>query len=291
MPQAKVAVIGGTGLYDIEGLTDIEEVDVDTPFGKPSDTITIGRLEGVGVAFLPRHGKGHRILPTEIPSRANIYALKSLGVEHIIATNSVGSFKEEIRPGHLLIPDQLIDRTRQRANTFFGSGIVAHIQFAQPFCPTLSKILYQSAREAGASVHPRGTYLVMEGPAFSTRAESRLHKSWGADVIGMTALPEARLAREAEICYAIIACSTDYDSWHETEAAVSVEIILSTLRANIDMSKKIIKLAVGRMPQKRDCDCATALKNAIVTPAQAMPRQQRKKLGLLIDKYLSKGEG
>ena len=291
MPQAKVAVIGGTGLYDIEGMTDIEEVDIDTPFGKPSDSIVVGRLEGVGVAFLPRHGKGHRILPTEIPSRANIYALKSLGVEHIIAINSVGSFKEEIRLGHLVIPDQLIDRTRQRANTFFGSGIVAHIQFAQPFCPTLSKILYQAAREAGASVHPRGTYIVMEGPAFSTRAESRLHKSWGADVIGMTALPEARLAREAEICYAIIACSTDYDSWHETEAPVSVEIILSTLRANIDMSKKIIRLAVGRIPQKRDCDCARALKNAIVTPAQAMPRQQRKKLGLLIDKYLSKGGG
>jgi 5'-methylthioadenosine phosphorylase len=203
MPIAKVGVIGGTGLYDIEGLTDVAEVDVDTPFGKPSDSIVTGKLSGVGVAFLPRHGRGHRIMPTEVPSRANIYALKSLGVEHIIAINSVGSFKEEVKPGHLLIPDQLIDRTRQRVNTFFGGGIVAHIQFAEPFCASLSQTLYECAREAGAAVHQGGTYVVMEGPAFSTRAESILHRSWGAAVIGMTALPEAKLAREAEICYSI----------------------------------------------------------------------------------------
>ncbi len=286
MPQAKIGVIGGTGLYDVEGLTDITEVNMDTPFGKPSDSIVVGRLEGVGVAFLPRHGRGHRILPTELPSRANIYALKSLGVEHIIAINSVGSFKEEVKPGDLLIPDQLIDRTQGRVSTFFGEGIVAHIQFAEPFCPVLSKVLYQSAREAGASVHPKGTYVVMEGPAFSTRAESRLHRSWGADVIGMTALPEAKLAREAEICYAIIACATDYDSWHETKETVSIDAILNILRQNVEMSKKIIKLAVSRIPRQRTCECATALKTAIVTAPKAIPAEQKKKLDRLIGKYI-----
>ena len=290
MPQAKIGVIGGTGLYDIDGLTDVEEVSLDTPFGKPSDSIVVGKLSGVGVAFLPRHGRGHRIMPSEIPSRANIYALKRLGVEHIIAINSAGSFKEEIKPGDLVIPDQLIDRTKNRVNTFFGEGIVAHIQFAQPFCPALSQVLYQAAREAGARVHPRGTYIVMEGPAFSTKAESYLHRSWWADVIGMTALPEAKLAREAEICYAIIACASDYDVWHEREAPVSVEIILNTMRQNIEMSKKIIKLALGRIPESRDCGCDTALKGAIVTVPEAMPPEQKKKLGLLIDKYLTKGE-
>ena len=191
MPQAKIGVIGGTGLYDIEGMTDIEEVDINTPFGKPSGAITIGKLGGVGIAFLPRHGKGHRISPTEIPVRANIYALKSLGVEHIIAINAVGSFRSEIKPGDLLIPDQLIDRTRNRVSSFFGEGIVAHIPFGNPCCPVLSQVLFEAARETGASVHYRGTFVVMEGPAFSTRAESRLHRSWGADIIGMTALPEA----------------------------------------------------------------------------------------------------
>ncbi len=287
MPEAKIGVIGGTGLYDIEGLTDITEVNIDTPFGKPSDTITIGTLEGQRVAFLPRHGRGHTISPTEIPQRANIYALKSLGVEHIIAINSVGSFKLEVKPGDLLIPDQLIDRTRQRINTFFGDGIVAHIQFAEPFCQPLRKILCQSAKEIGARVHPRGTYVVMEGPAFSTQAESRLHRSWGADVIGMTALPEAKLAREAEICYAIIACSTDYDSWHETEEPVSVDAILSTMRHNIETAKKLIKLAVSSIPEERDCGCATALMGAIVTTPELVPPEQKKKLDLLIGKYIS----
>jgi len=286
MPIAKVGVIGGTGLYDIEGLTDVAEVDVETPFGKPSDSIVTGKLSGVGVAFLPRHGRGHTIMPKEVPYRANIWALKSLGVEHIIAINSVGSFKEEVKPGHLLIPDQLIDRTRQRVNTFFGGGIVAHIQFAEPFCARLSQTLYECAREAGAGVHQGGTYVVMEGPAFSTRAESILHRSWGAAVIGMTALPEAKLAREAEICYSIIACATDYDAWHETEAAVSVDMILSTLKANIGLSKEIIKLAVTRMPETRSCACATALENAIVTPLKLVAPERKKKLGLLIDKYI-----
>jgi len=290
MPQAKIGVIGGTGLENIEGLTDIKEVNIDTPFGKPSDTITIGKLEGVGIAFLPRHGKGHRILPTEIPARANIYALKWLGVEHIIAVNAVGSFKEAIKPGDLLIPDQLIDRTRSRVNTLFGEGIVAHIPFADPFCPVLSQIVYQAAQETGATVHRGGTYVVMEGPAFSTRAESFLYRSWGADVIGMTALPEAKLAREAEICYASIACVSDYDCWREAHESVTVEIIVDILRKNADTAKKIIRLAVGRIPERRDCPCASALKAAIITAPEMIPAEQKEKLNLLIGKYLTKGD-
>jgi len=287
MPQAKIGVIGGSGLYDIEGMTGIEEVDIKTPFGKPSDTIVVGRLEGVGVAFLPRHGRGHRIPPTDVPMRANIYALKSLGVEHIIAVNAVGSFKEEVKPGDLLIPDQLIDRTRGRVNTFFQESIVAHIQFADPFCPVLSEIVYQAAEEVGAPVHRGGTYVAMEGPAFSTRAESRLYRSWGADVIGMTALPEAKLAREAEICYAIIAGVTDYDSWQEKSEPLLIEVLIRTLQQNVDAIKKIIKLAVNRIPEKRACACATALETAIVTPSQLIPDEQKKKLNLLIGKYLT----
>jgi 5'-methylthioadenosine phosphorylase len=286
MPQAKIGVIGGTGLYDIEGMRDIQEVNITTPFGKPSDTIVIGKLGGVGIAFLPRHGQGHRILPSELPSRANIYALKSLGVEQIIAICSAGSFKEEIKPGDLLIPDQLIDRTRGRVSTFFGEGIVAHIPFAEPFCPKLSQILYQAAKEVGATVHPRGTFVIMEGPAFSTRAESRLYRSWGADIIGMTALPEAKLAREAEICYAVVGCVTDYDSWHERHEPVTVEVILNILRRNADTARKIIKLAVGRIPGSRNCECATALKTAIVTAPELIPPAQKKKLDLLIGKYI-----
>ena len=290
MPKAKIGVIGGTGLYDIEGMTDVEEVNINTPFGKPSDAITIGNLEGVGVAFLPRHGKGHRILPTEIPARANIYALKWLGVEYIIAVNAVGSFKEAIKPGDLLIPDQLIDRTRSRVNTLFGEGIVAHIPFADPFCPVLSPIVYHAAQETGATVHRGGTYVVMEGPAFSTRAESFLYRSWGADVIGMTALPEAKLAREAEICYASIACVSDYDCWHEAHESVTVGIIVNILRKNADNAKKIIRLVVGRIPERRDCPCATALKTAIITAPEMIPAEQKEKLNLLIGKYLTKGD-
>ncbi|MFC2003018.1 S-methyl-5'-thioadenosine phosphorylase [Chloroflexota bacterium] len=291
MPQAKIGVIGGSGLYDIEGLTDIEEVNLNTPFGQPSDTITVGRLEGVGIAFLPRHGKGHRISPTEVPARANIYALKSLGVEHLISVNAVGSFKSEVKPGDLVIIDQTIDRTRNRVNTFFEDGIVAHVQFADPFCPVLSQILYQAAVETKATVHQGGTCVVMEGPAFSTRAESRLYRSWGADVIGMTTLPEAKLAREAELCYAIIAGVTDYDSWHEESEPLLIEVLISILRQNIDTIKKIIKLAVNRMPEKRDCPCATALETAIVTPAELIPAEQKEKLNLLIGKYLTETMG
>ena len=289
MPQAKIGFIGGSGVYDIEGLTDIEEVNADTPFGKPSDTIVTGKLGGVGVAFLPRHGRGHRITPTEVPYRANIYALKSLGVEQIIAISSVGSFREEIKPGDLLIPDQIIDRTSLRANTFFGGGVVVHVPFAEPFCPALRQTSYQAAREAGATVHHSGTYIAMEGPAFSTKAESHLYRSWGAHVIGMTALPEAKLAREAEICYAIVACVTDYDCWHEAHESVTAEMIIKTLHQNAALSKKIIQLAVSKIPQKQDCECASALKTAIVTAPELILTAQREKLDLLLGKYMGKG--
>ena len=289
MPQAKIAVIGGSGLYDIEGLENIEEVDINTPFGKPSDKIVVGKLEGTGIAFLPRHGRGHRILPTEVPYRANIYALKSIGVERIIGINSVGSLKEEYKPNDLLIPDQLIDRTSGRTSTFFGEGIVAHIPFGEPFCSLLSQLVYQAAKDAGATVHQGGTCVVMEGPAFSTKAESFLYRSWGADVIGMTALPEAKLAREAEICYAVIACITDYDCWRRDHDAVTAEMIIGRLRQNIDTAKRIIKLAVQKVPPKRDCDCATALSTALITAPDVMPEAQKKKLDLLIGKYLRKG--
>ncbi len=283
--KAKIGVIGGSGLYEIEGLTGIEEVKPETPFGEPSDAITIGSLEGIRVAFLPRHGKGHRIGPTQLPARANIYALKSLGVEHIISVNSAGSFREEIRPSDLVIPDQIIDRTKSRVNSFFDHGLVAHVSLAQPFCPVLSQILYQAAREAGASVHEGGTYLVMEGPAFSTRAESHLYRSWGASIIGMTPLPEAKLAREAEMCYASIACVTDYDSWHERHEPVTVEMILKVMLKNIGLSKQIIREAVTHIPERRECECATALEAAIVTARDRIPPQVKKELALLIGKY------
>ncbi len=286
MPQARIGVIGGTGLYQIEGMTDIEELNLDTPFGKPSDSIVFGNLNGVGIAFLPRHGRGHRIIPSEIPARANIYALKTLGVEHIIGINACGSFKEEVKPGHLLIPDQVIDRTQRRISTFFGDGIVAHVSMADPFCPILSEVVLNCAREAGATVHNKGTYISMEGPAFSTRAESLLYKSWGADVIGMTIFPEAKLARESEICYASVCCVTDYDCWKDEN--VSVEIIIGFLKQNVAMAKNIIKLAVNKVPLQRGCECASALKTAIVTAPAVMTLSQKKKFDLLIGKYIEK---
>jgi 5'-methylthioadenosine phosphorylase len=283
---ARIGVIGGTGLYKIEGITEVKEVRPETPFGKPSDYIVVGKMGGVGVAFLARHGRNHTISPTNVPSRANIYALKALGVEFIISSNSCGSFKEELKPGDLLVPDQIIDRTRQRQSTFFDGVIVAHVQFAEPFCPVLSDIVYKAAKEAGGTVHKGGTFIAMEGPAFSTRAESRLYKAWGADVIGMTVLPEAKLAREAEICYASIACITDYDSWHETKEAVSVEKILTTMHNNIDLAKKTIKLAAGRVPPKRSCECVTALGPAIVTDLAKASAEEKKRLDIIIEKYI-----
>ncbi len=286
MPQAKIAVIGGTGLYNIEGMTNIGETHIDTPYGHPSDAITVGKLDGEWIAFLPRHGKGHSLLPSEIPQRANIYSLKSIGVQQIIAVNSCGSFKENIKPGDLLIPDQVIDRTRGRVSTFFGNGIVAHIPFSEPFCPDLSKVLYESCKQAGATVHKGGTFIAMEGPAFSTRAESNLYRSWGADIIGMTVLPEAKLAREAEICYASIALVTDYDCWMEREAPVTADVILACMASNIEMAKKSIKLAVKKIPKERKCECGIALSTAILTAKDKIPNELKRKMYFIIDKYL-----
>lgn len=286
MPEAKIGVIGGSGLYQIEGMTDIEEVRVRTPFGEPSDAIIIGDLEGTRVAFLPRHGRGHPISPTELPSRANIYALKSLGVEWIISVSAVGSLKESIHPLDLVIPDQIIDRTKSRVNSFFEGGLVVHVSFAEPFCPVLSEILCQAALDVGARVHPEGTYIVMEGPLFSTKAESNLYRSWGASIIGMTALPEAKLAREAEICYATLACVTDYDTWHETEESVVIEEVIANLERSADTAKRIIRVAAARIPQRRECGCAQALKNAILTAPEKIPGKMKRDLAILIGKYI-----
>jgi len=290
MPEAKVGVIGGSGLYNMEGLTKVEKVKISTPFGEPSDAIMLGNLEGVRVAFLPRHGEGHRISPSELPAKANIYALKSLGVERIISINAVGSLKEEIEPLDVVIPDQLIDCTKGRASTFFTGGIVGHISFSEPFCPVLSQISFEASTEVGVKVHKGGTYLVIEGPQLSTKAESQLYCSWGADVIGMTALPEAKLAREAEICYVALALVTDYDCWHPTYESVTTEMILTNLRKGVETVQRILKLLLPSIPQKRDCACASALKYAIVTGTKYIPKEKRKELELLIGKYLDRGE-
>lgn len=290
MPRATIGVIGGSGLYRMEGMTDVEEVALQTPFGDPSDVITVGRVEGVSMAFLPRHGRGHRISPTEIPVRANIWALKSLGVEWVISVSAVGSLREHIAPRDLVIPDQLFDRTRSRVNSFFEGGIVVHCTFAQPFCSTLSKLLLDSARELGdVTVHEGGTYVCMEGPLFSTRAESQTYRSWGMDIIGMTALPEAKLAREAELCYATIACATDYDSWHETEESVTVEMVVSNLSANVANAQRILRAVAKKIPADRSantCECPSALATAILTDRSVIPPEAREKYSLLIGKYL-----
>jgi len=286
MSEANIGVIGGSGLYEMEGLAEIEEVRVETPFGEPSEAITIGTLEGVRVAFLPRHGKGHRIMPTELPVRANIYALKSLGVERIISVSACGSMKEEIAPLDIVIPDQLFDRTRARPTTFFGGGLVIHISFDEPFCPELSGLLYEAAKEVGARVHKGGTYICIEGPQFSTKGESRIYRQWGVDVIGMTAIPEAKLAREAEICYATLAMVADYDVWHEVEEPVTVEMVVRNMLQNVVMAKRVIRAALPKIPAQRDCLCATALRDAIITQRERIPAEVREKLALLVGKYL-----
>jgi 5'-methylthioadenosine phosphorylase len=286
--EARVAVIGGSGLYQMDSLTDVQEVRPQTPFGDPSDAIVVGRLEGVPVAFLPRHGRGHRLSPSELPVRANIYALKALGVERVISVSAVGSLREEIRPLDLVVPDQIIDRTRGRSSTFFQGGIVAHVSFADPFCPVLSRLVADTANQVGATVHRGGTYVVMEGPAFSTRAESHLYRSWGASVIGMTALPEAKLAREAELCYTVLACATDYDVWNHGAGDVSVEGVVANLQKNVATSREILRRVLPRLPQGRDCPCATALRDAIITAPDRIPKEAQERLGPLIQKYLSK---
>ena len=281
-----MAFIGGSGLYDIEGLADRRDVDVPTPFGAPSDTIALGTLGNTPVAFLPRHGRGHRLSPTEIPARANIYALKALGVERIVSLSAVGSLQEEIRPLDVLIPYQLIDRTKTRPSTFFGEGIVAHVGFADPFCPQMVSLVASAATDSGATTHMGGTYVVMEGPQFSTRAESALYRTWGASVIGMTALPEAKLAREAEICYATIALVTDYDCWPDGEESVSVELVVANLGRNTETSRSIILELVGRIPPKRTCPCGSALENAIITRPDQIPPEAAARLSIIVNRYL-----
>jgi 5'-methylthioadenosine phosphorylase len=287
MAQAKIGVIGGSGIYEMEGLTGIEEVRVKTPFGDPSDSIVIGTLEGQRVAFLPRHGRGHRIMPSELPARANIYALKTLGVEHIISISACGSLKQEMAPLDIVVPDQLFDRTKGRPSTFFGNGLVAHISFADPFCPCLSEVLYEAAKASGAHVHRGGTLVVMEGPAFSTKAESRIYRQWGADLIGMTALPEAKLAREAEMCYSTIAHVTDFDVWHPSHGSVTVEMIVKNLLKNAEVSKRIVRKAVQAIASERTCTCSSALKDAIITARDRIPEQIKRDLAPLIGKYIS----
>jgi 5'-methylthioadenosine phosphorylase len=290
MPQAKIGVIGGSGLYRMEGMTEVEEVEVETPFGKPSDRITVGNVEGVAMAFLPRHGRGHRISPSDLPARANIWALKSLGVEWIVSVSAVGSLREHIAPRDLLIPDQLFDRTKSRVNSFFERGLVVHCTFAEPFCPTLSTLLVEAAGELGdVKVHSGGTFVCMEGPLFSTKAESRAYRSWGMDIIGMTALPEAKLAREAEICYATIACVTDYDCWHESEESVTVEMVINNLSVNVANAQRILRAVAQKIPADRSanaCECPSALSTAILTDRTSIPADVKGKYDLLIGKYL-----
>jgi 5'-methylthioadenosine phosphorylase len=287
MSQPTIGVIGGSGLYEIEGLTDVREVRLDTPFGEPSDVFITGTLEGVKMVFLPRHGRGHRLLPSEVPFRANIYGMKKLGVERIISVSAVGSMKEEIVPGHIVIPNQFFDRTAgQRSVTFFGQGVVGHVQFADPVCADLSQVLFDAAREIGATVHKGGTYICIEGPNFSTRAESKIYRGWGADVIGMTNISEARLAREAEICYGTIALATDYDCWHEEHDDVSVEAVIAIIQKNVATARQIIKAAVGKLGGTRACSCAEALKHAIMTHKELIPAATREKLDVIMGKYL-----
>ncbi len=284
--QAEIAIIGGSGLYEMEDFTKEAEIEVPTPFGMPSDRIVIGTLKGKRMAFLPRHGKGHRILPHEINYQANIFALKKIGVKWIISVSAVGSMKEEIKPGDFVIPTQFIDMTKRRKSTFFGDGIAAHVSFADPVCPVLSKLISDTAKELSYTVHHGGTYICIEGPQFSTRAESELYRSWNVDVIGMTNAPEAKLAREAEICYATIAMATDYDCWHEAEEDVSVEAVIKTLMENVSKAKRLISNLVEKIPEERACPCKDALKDAIMTPKDKIPLETLRKLEPIIGKYL-----
>lgn len=283
--MSKIGVIGGSGLYNMEGVKNVKHVKIETPFGEPSGEFITGMLEGIEVVFLPRHSRGHKLLPSEVNYRANIYGMKKLGVERIISISAVGSLKKEIKPLDIVIVDQFVDRTNQaRAMTFFGDGIAAHIAFAEPVCPELSKILAAAGKASGASIHEKGTYINMEGPAFSTKAESNLYRSWGMDVIGMTNMPEAKLAREAEICYATLACVTDYDCWHMDHGiqSVSVDLIVQNLLKNVEMSKKILKLAITKIPHSRNCLCKTALRDAVMTAPDKISPEVRKRLDVII---------
>ncbi|MBI3802224.1 MAG: S-methyl-5'-thioadenosine phosphorylase [Nitrospirae bacterium] len=286
LSQARIGIIGGSGLYQMEALKEVRELSLSTPFGKPSGKFILGTLEGTPVAFLARHGQGHVLLPSEINYRANIFAMKTLGVERILSVSAVGSMKEKIVPGHIAIPSQFCDLTKGRKSTFFGGGIVAHVSLADPVCPELGGIVEEAAAAVGATTHRGGTYLCMEGPQFSTRAESQIYRGWGIDVIGMTNATEAKLAREAEICYITIALATDYDCWHVSEEPVTVEMVIKTLLENVALSKKIIQAAVGRIGEERRCPCAEAMKHAIITPMSAVPKKTRADLKPIIGKYV-----
>jgi len=283
--KAEIGIIGGSGLYSMPGFDAQEELDLDTPFGAPSERYVVGQLAGRSVAFLARHGRGHRLSPSELNFRANIYGMKLLGVERIISLSAVGSLQEEHRPLDFVIPDQFFDRTRGRISTFFGDGLVAHISFADPVCPQVAEVVTNACRSAGVRVKPGGTYLCMEGPAFSTKAESNVYRSWGMDVIGMTNLQEAKLAREAEICYATVAMVTDYDCWHQDHDAVTVAQIIGNLKKNAENACRVVAAAVAATPSKRTCQCGSALENAIITDRKLVPEKTRQKLGILIAKY------
>jgi 5'-methylthioadenosine phosphorylase len=286
LAKAEIGIIGGSGLYGMPGLTMVHEVRVETPFGEPSEVFVLGVLEGREVAFLARHGKGHRILPSELNFRANIYAMKKLGVTSILSVSAVGSLKEEHKPTDFVIPDQFIDRTFARVGTFFGEGIVAHVGFGDPVCATVAKTFELACAEVGVVGKRGGTYVCMEGPQFSTRAESNLYRSWGADVIGMTNLQEAKLAREAEICYATMAMVTDYDCWREGHDDVTIEQVIAVLHQNADNAAKVVMAAVAAMPKERDCACGSALQYAVLTDRAAIPAAAKERLGLLLGKYL-----
>ena len=285
MSEVKLAVIGGSGVYDMEALTEVEERHIPTPFGDPSDIIVIGTLSGTRIAFLPRHGRGHRLTPSEVPYRANIWALKSLGVERIISISACGSMKEKYAPRHIVIPDQIYDNTKKREYSFFGDGLVAHIGIAEPFCPHLRQVLHEAVNKAGGTVHMGGTFIVIEGPRFSTRGESKVYRSWGMDIIGMTAVPEAQLAREAEICYATMAHVTDYDVWHEEEEAVNVEMLIANLMANATLSKQTIAELAPLLTDERPCDCGDALSTAFITQRDLIPKAKLEQLGPVVDRY------
>ncbi|MCS6885055.1 MAG: S-methyl-5'-thioadenosine phosphorylase [Acidobacteriota bacterium] len=289
MSQASIGVIGGSGLYHMDGLIDIEEVALDTPFGRPSDNFIIGTLEGVRVAFLARHGRGHKLMPSELPFRANIYGMKMLGVERIISASAVGSLKEELKPLDIVIPDQFFDRTRGRISTFFGNGIVAHITFADPVCKDLCDIVEEAAKVLeDITVHRGGTYLCMEGPAFSTKAESHVYRQWGMSIIGMTNLQEAKLAREAEICYCTIALVTDYDCWHESHDAVTVDMVIEYLNKNVANAQKLIRAAIAKLATTiRTCKCGSALRHAILTAREAIPAERIQQLEAILGKYFN----
>jgi 5'-methylthioadenosine phosphorylase len=286
MQTGIIGIIGGSGFYNLPGLTDVRELDIETPFGKTSDPVIIGRLADRDVAFISRHGKGHRVNPTHVPVRANVFALKELGVTHLISVSAVGSMREEIEPLHMVVPDQLYDRTVHRPRTFFDHGLVVHVAFADPYCPDLRKSIIAAAESAGATVHKGGTYICIEGPQFSSRAESLVYKSWGMSVIGMTALPEARLAREAEMCYATLAMATDYDTWHSDHESVTVDIVVRNLNKNVQTARETLVALIPAIADQRTCSCGHALQDAIMTSPQLIPEDVKQRLGPLLKGYL-----